>query len=349
MTPPRPPSPEPTEDRIIDAIQPIRAHVLAVGIYHLFDTGLYATLESGDGATTEALAGAHGMDAVRLAAFLKYLRNEGILREDAGHFRLTAKARELHAFRGWYTMFIGGYAGTFMQLGEALKVGASPASRDGKKVGVGANEISTTDTIPLASAMARRHLGTVRHVLDLGCGSGQYLVELCKSFPEARGWGVEPSRGGCDVAEENLRKHGLRERVQITCAPAQEFVKTPVSFPADFGVVAFVLQEILGQGGDAAVEQFLRDAFERFPDMHLLALEVDYRLDDATLMHHGLGLAFYNPYYLLHPFTSQRLEPNAFWESLFARCGLEVVVKQPIDRRVDSTGLVVGFLLRRAR
>ncbi|NOK38483.1 methyltransferase domain-containing protein [Corallococcus exercitus] len=348
MTPPLPP--EPTEDRIIDAIQPIRAHALAVGIHHLFDTGLYASLEKADGATAAQLATAHGFDATRLAAFLKYLRNEGILRQDADLFRLTAKGRELHAFRGWYTMFIGGYAGTFMQLGEALKTGAAPATRDGRKVGIGANEISTTDTIPLASAMARRHLGTVRHVLDLGCGSGQYLVELCKAFPEARGWGVEPSRGGCDAAADNLRRHGLQDRVQLTCAPAQEFVKTPVSsFPADFGVVAFVLQEILGQGGDAAVEQFLRDTFERFPDLHLLALEVDYRLDDPALMHHGLGLAFYNPYYLLHPFTAQRLEPLAFWESLFTRCGLELVVKEPIDRRVDSTGLVVGFLLRRAR
>jgi 2-ketoarginine methyltransferase len=64
-------------------------------------------------------------------------------------------------------------------------------------------------------------------------------------------------------------------------------------------------------------------------------------------MRHGLSLAYYNAYYLWHPFTNQRLETVAFWEELFAECQLKIVAREYTDPRVDSTGLEVGYLLRK--
>nr|BFE70495.1 hypothetical protein GCM10020092_037960 [Actinoplanes digitatis] len=37
---------------------------------------------------------------------------------------------------------------------------------------------------------------------------------------------------------------------------------------------------------------------------------------------HGLALAFYNPYFLIHAATEQRLETRAWWDDLFDRLGL---------------------------
>jgi len=41
-------------------------------------------------------------------------------------------------------------------------------------------------------------------------------------------------------------------------------------------------------------------------------------------MAHPLALAYYNPYYLIHKVTEQRLEKVAFWEALFDEAGVRV-------------------------
>jgi 2-ketoarginine methyltransferase len=334
-----------TEDRIVDGLQPIRAHVLAVQLFHLFDSGLYDTLQRRGAATAAELASAHALHLERLTAFLSYLRNEGILVEADRGFALTPKAIEVHRLRGWYTMFIGGYARTFLALAGAMQAGAAAAGRDGGKVGVGANEISMTDTIPLACRLGVQY--GARRILDLGCGSGLYLIELCKALPDAQAWGVEPSRGGYEAAQRLVADRGLASRIRLSCTSAQAFVRSDVDYDADFAVVAFVLQEILGQDGEAAVMSFLDATFDRFPNLRLLALEVDYQVNNPRIMRHGLGAAFYNPYYLLHPFTDQRLESSSYWKALFVRCGLYTISTETIDPLTDSTGLVVGFVLTR--
>ena len=62
----------------------------------------------------------------------------------------------------------------------------------------------------------------------------------------------------------------------------------------------------------------------------------------------GLGLAYYNPYYLLHSFTEQRLETIEYWKQVFREAGLTIVAVEHPDKDYDSLELKVGFLLRSA-
>src|SRR5688500_15231275 len=87
------------ETELIDALQPVRAFALATAIWHLFETGLFEALEPG-GRPLRALAGEKDLDEVRLEAFLKYLRNEGLVSEREGGYGLTAKGKALAPFRG---------------------------------------------------------------------------------------------------------------------------------------------------------------------------------------------------------------------------------------------------------
>ncbi|MGZ4106951.1 MAG: 2-ketoarginine methyltransferase, partial [Tumebacillaceae bacterium] len=115
----------------------------------------------------------------------------------------------------------------------------------------------------------------------------------------------------------------------------------------DFIVLCFILHEILGQEGVAGVERFLTRVVERFPNINIIVIEVDDRIDDPSIMQHGLSLAYYNPYYLLHYFTRQKLESKTYWEALFARCGLEILAEDTVDHEVESTNLELGYLIRR--
>jgi 2-ketoarginine methyltransferase len=336
------------EGRLIAALQPIRHMALGIAIHHLFDTGLFDALAEA-ASSAAALAACRAFDPVKLEALLKYLRNEGIVTERGGVYRLSAEGRALAEFRGWYTMFVGGYAESFLQLGDRLRAGAGPATRNAAQVGIGSCAISHYDAIPLTRRLMSRAGTAGRRLLDLGCGNARYLVEFCAAVPEIEALGVEPDPAGYAAARDHVRAAGLDHRIRLACASATEFMAGTDPFEPDFLVLGFVLHEILGQSGVAGVEDFIQRTIRRFPDVHLIVIEVDDRIDRPASMGHGLALAYYNPYYLLHPFTQQRLESVQFWRELFGRVGLTILDEASVDPRVDSTELEVGFLLRRAR
>jgi 2-ketoarginine methyltransferase len=337
------------EFELIEALQPIRGLALANAIWHLFELGLFDALGAGP-KPLGALATAHDLDEVRLAAFLKYLRNEGYVSEREDGWHLTERARGLAPFRGWYTMLVGGYGPTFREIGGAMRRGAASASRDRARVGIGSCGISEYDAIPLTRALMAKSGKGCRRLLDLGCGNALYLVEFCKAIPGIEAWGVEPAADTCRAASETVTAAGMTDRIHIVHAGAVEFLRTADrSINPDFTVLGFVLHEILGQEGDEGVLAFLRNLVERFPELDIIVIEVDNQLDNPERMRHGLGLAYYNPYMLFHPFTEQRLERASFWLSIFERAGLEIVASQPADPTVDSTGLEIGYLLRKRR
>ena len=341
--------PHPFESELIDALQPIRFYTLATCLYHLFESGIYDTLATHQSLSSQDLASQHGFDHTKLTALLKYLRNEGILDEDQGVFSLSVKGQRFAPFRPWYTMLIGGYGQTFLQLGSKLPEDGGWATRNVMQVGIGSCGISHYDAIPLTRSLMGRVDTGLHRMLDLGCGNGLYLVEFCKAYPEIQAWGVEPDPASYQNAVNLVRQHQLEERIMLTCSSAVAFFRSAIPVEPDFVVLGFVLHEILAQEGEAGAIDFLTQLITRFPDLHLIVIEVDHQIDSPALMRHGLALAYYNPYYLFHPFTCQRLETQAYWEDLFARCDLELIHKELVNPQVDSTGLEVGYLLRKRR
>lgn len=336
------------EVRLIEALQPIRQHVLATVVHHVFDSGLYDSLAAGGGCSLQDLLDRHPFVEVRLRALLHYLANEGLVARRGERYVLTERARGFAEFRGWYTMLIGGYGSTFLQLGDTLRRGSGSAGRAADKVGIGSCAISQYDAIPLTRSLMTRIPGQVKRVLDLGCGNARYLVEFCRAFPDLEAIGVEPDAGGFDAARALVEREALTDRITLIHGGARELFAAELPHPPDLTVLGFVLHEILGQDGEAAAIDFLRQLTRRFPELHVIVIEVDHQPDNPAVMRHGLSLAYYNPYYLFHPFTQQALMPVAYWRELFGRAGLDILAEQTVDREIDSTGLEVGFLLHRA-
>lgn len=336
------------EHRLIEGIRPVAVHFLAMTLHHLFESGGYDRLDAAaDGVGIARLADDLELDPARLRGLLLYLANEGVVEVDGDTARLGQKGRLYGEFRAWYTMFVGGYGSTIAQIGDALRRGAPECSRDGRLVGVGSCEISRYDGMPMTRALLDLGGVQAREMLDLGCGNGLYLTEFCKTMPGLRAWGGEPDEGGYTEAVKLVEQEGMSDRVRLANVSATEFLQDPPDgCEPDLIVFGYVLQEILEQEGEPAVLDLLRATVERFPSINVVVIEVANEITNPAVMRHGLALNFWNPYYLIHYFTRQRLETRAYWEDLFARAGLSTVAFVSTDPHVDSTGLELGYLLR---
>jgi 2-ketoarginine methyltransferase len=65
-------------------------------------------------------------------------------------------------------------------------------------------------------------------------------------------------------------------------------------------------------------------------------------------MQSDVGLGYYNPYFLLHPFTNQRLLPKRSWDKIFVEAGYEIVIDEVTSPKADPTGLGICYVLKPA-
>lgn len=331
------------EDLLVTHLQPIRGFALASALYHLFNTGVAEALLAPQRASISSLAEQFDLHRARLEGLLLYLQAEGYLRLAGEWVQPTPKLSEARTAWPWYEMLIGGYAQTFLDLGEGLRASSGRLERNDAQVGSGSCKISHYDAIPLTKSLLHHLDAPPQKVVDLGCGNALYLEELGAQFPGLTAIGVEPNLQNHLRSSQALATPGCR--VRLYNMTAQDFADSAHERDADVLIIAFVLQEILGQDGRQGALNFLRKVISRFPDAHLVIIEVDRKADDVSAMQHPLALSYYNPYFLVHYFTDQVIESVDFWLALFDEAGLRLVARATPSPDVDSTDFEVGFLL----
>lgn len=335
------------ELRLISAIQPVRHFFLAQVLEFAMTSGLMEALDETPESKPGDLAARLRMDAGRLTGLLTYLAAEGVVTDPEDRPALTAKGREFLAFRPWYELLIGGYGATLLELPQVMADRGAFASRNGTMVGRGSCGISRYDAIPLVRRLLATLPAPPDAVVDLGCGDGTFLLDLCADG--TRGVGADPDPGNIEGARLAAATRGLDRTVEFVVATAEDYMAGVSGRDgAPCFLTAFSLQEVLEQQGREATAEVVRKAITCAPGARLAIVEVDHRPLDPGVTRHGLGLAYYNPYYLLHQITEQRLERRAFWEGLIEEAGGVVDACLTTDAGVDSTGLELGFLVRAA-
>ena len=289
------------------------------------------------------------MDVERLTGLLLYLSNEGIVQINKDHtVFLTEKGKSYGEFKAWYTIMIGGYSTTISQIGSSITKKAPFCTRDSRYVGLGSCEMSRFDGMPITKTLLEKNHLKCSEILDLGCGNALYLVDFCRSMPELRAWGAEPSPGGYEEACRLVHDAGMDDRISLYNSSSIEFLKqAPDTCQPDLIVLGFVLHEILAQEGEEAVIHFLKSLVDRFPKINIIVIEVINEIDNPVFMRHALAKNFWNPYYLIHYFTLQKLEKKHFWERLFGLAELNIADHITTDFNVDSSLLEWGYLLKR--
>jgi 2-ketoarginine methyltransferase len=325
------------------ALKRLRGFGSSFVVFHLFETGIYDELVKGPTAI-DILTSSLKLQENFVRSILDYCTLDGLVLRDGINYTLTEEGKSLYLTKGWFQLFVGGYADTLKGMGSALRDGMFP-ERNGKYVGVGSCQISKYGAFPLL----RKFINSVGVekglVVDIGCGDCLNLTTLCEICPEIRAIGVEPKAETVQAAREMVEAQHMGDRITIVQSDFLTFTQDYSGEEPDFIVASFVLQEVLAQVGEGAMIQALKGISRRFR-AYLGVIEVDLRLLDDPILQTPMGKGYYHLYYLLHRFTNQQLKPKEYWREIFTQCGFNIINECPIDEKADTTELELGFLLK---
>lgn len=273
-------------------------------------------LRAREWATPEEILGGAETDLGR--GFLTYLRVCGVLDEWDGRFRLTPRGRMLTseislARLGFY---LEAYAPVTRGLTELLTgdaVYGKDVVRAGGPLSRHSGAVTTVSYVGLVTeALAGREPG---RVLDIGCGDGSLVLQLCAGNPELCGAGIDISPDAIENARLNSKREGLDERTSFAVADAF----APDTWPepasaADVVIGVGVLHELFRDGEDAVIAVLDRMADALGDGKVFLLGEPELRYDNREND---------SDFFLVHVLTNQGTpRDRTAWLDVFGRSRL---------------------------
>jgi 2-ketoarginine methyltransferase len=164
-------------------------------------------------------------------------------------------------------------------------------------------------------------------VLDLGCGDGTFLVDLCKSNSHVNGYGVDISPEAIADGRHKVAEENLEDRIQLF---VEDMFNLKTLKDQLTGVEAatafFVLHEFLAYETDRVME-FFRTFREMFPNASLIICESVRHTPEQLRKRPGPILEFQ----LTHDLTGQRPITRQEWQTLFKKAGFTTIEEQYFD------------------
>lgn len=323
----------------------ISGYVASNAVFQLLKLGVFEELRKGK--TLEEISSTKSLSPHLLQTVFEYLVVEGVLskeqKNDCVEYGLSDYGQHLSYFEGWFNIFIGGYGNVFSNLDQMMVNGTDQIQRDGKWVGTGSCQISQYDTIPKTREFIERLNPNAKTIVDFGCGNAMYLCHLVMELEDVNAIGIEPNKRAYDAGLEQIEALGLSKRIRLENVEAldYELAETP-----DFILFGFVLHELASQLGREGLTSYLRRLGEKFSDSYMIVMEVDYDIDNKSVMASVMGRGYYNPYFLLHPFTNQQLLPKRSWDQIFADAGFTILIDEVTSASADPTGFGICYVLK---
>ncbi|MCT9008499.1 class I SAM-dependent methyltransferase [Streptomyces sp. NPDC054766] len=299
-------------------------YVGAHAFYALHELGVLRRWEEG---TTKVAELAPHADEDRLVALLVTMARLGFVTLDGTTAELTPTGRELVQQQGFFTWCVGGHGDVWRQLaglaGEGLRFGQDVRRNDGR-VALGCAEADRALMRPTQDEV----LGSIDFTtaVDIGCGDGSRLLELCSENPERHGIGIDISADACAMAAEQSRKRGLADRVDFVQANVIELLKSDRTFPgADLVVSIFMLHDLFASTDDHP--ELVRSLRRVFPDARYFLLADTAAQDEAERREQPpiFSLGFE----LAHSFMGVRLQARSTYEEAFEAGGLKIARREP--------------------
>jgi SAM-dependent methyltransferase len=288
----------------------------------LFNVGFFDEVQAKGSVDPDAFARGKGLDASILRSLCDSLFALRVLRKNGKGYALDRKGEVVvEMARGWFDISYG-YEDVFHNL-EALLRGEKRYGRDVHRrsvwVAAGSGEIERLVYFPLAIEMARAR--GARRVLDLGCGDGTFLRDLCQKAPEVTGYGLDLAPDAIEDGKVKAQAAGLGDRIHLLAEDICQVAQLPESWRhVDVAFTFFVLHELRYIGVDCVVE-FLRAFRKLFPKVPLVVFEAIRPTLEAMRKRPGMSVH----YFLYHDLTHQKPVGRDEWRTLFQDAGFTTI------------------------
>jgi hypothetical protein len=168
-----------------------------------------------DGRSVESVAEEFAYDLQLLHYLLEFLhqRTDILARFGSAGYRLNPKYAAYSSLGFHIDKFIGGYGPAVSRLDEALRAPELGRSLVDERALMRAY-VRLDRSASAAIAEIIKWWG-VPSLLDLGCGVGALLRELCLVDASFKGWGIESDESRCAAAHELVKAEGLDGRLRI--------------------------------------------------------------------------------------------------------------------------------------
>ena len=205
-------------DRFVD----LASGATTIGLLAVADrSGLSAYLGTGSGGTSIEIAEGAGLDPRYVAEILSGLAAAGVVAYDSGterfelppeHALFISDEDSPYFMGGWFDMIpavmgqldgvaaatVHGGGVEFEQFGPALIRGIDRGNGPSQRV------FLTTRWLPAVPGLAERLESGIR-VADVGCGSGNAVIQMAQAFPQCQVFGFDISQESIDLASERSK------------------------------------------------------------------------------------------------------------------------------------------------
>jgi SAM-dependent methyltransferase len=330
----------------LKSIDLISASYLAQVLIALWDSGLYEYVRDRGKVNIEASASELNLDAMVLRQLIEYLVGRGLMKPDGSAFVLTERGRPYwnSVTRGALLAHLGGYNPLLIQLGPLLRreVDLHDPSLDRleRQVAVGSGHSQLGNGMVLWILDAIRGLDA-RCVLDLGCGAGDFLLQLVLRWPGGRGVGIDMSAAAIAEATQKAQMYGVADRVRFhraVLSAAPMALDREDLDAVDVVTAMFMLHEFGGRGGTEAIVAGIASLGAQLPGRTLLLVE-GARADPIRFGATPQRTYAQLDYSFIHPLSRQGpLRTPEEWEQLIAAGGARLL------KRVDGFNLVPAWI-----
>jgi SAM-dependent methyltransferase len=318
-------------DPIVEARNMVSQAILAKILLAMSDTGVYEYLADKVSFDTETVARELELDAKILDSLFEYLHGAQLLEFKNGSYSKTLKGKRYFNVytRGVLNIYLGAYDEVLSSLEPLLKkkmkLDDPKLDRSTRHAAAGTAFATCVNTIPKVVELIKNY--EFNCVLDLGCGTGDFLIQLCRENTKLRAIGVDMSTDALAQARDSSKQFDVDGRIQFKTATIgkEEIPLTSQEMKDVDLLTSMYMVHELGRDGRGAIIELIVKLKKQFSGKKLLLIEVE---DFDPKLNSSEELAHYGrmDYRLIHILSRQGLpRPQMDWHGIFKDAGCAVV------------------------
>ena len=304
----------------------IRAFIL----FALHETGVFELLKNGHSLSTREIAEKCKLNSKLLDGVLNFLfHSDQILKKENEKYSLTEKGLQWLFTDPVLAMSYGAVGALSCILTELV-----PSLKNEKKYGIDferKGELIAKGSYHTGKGnypwvVNKMRTLNVKKVADLGCGSADVIINLCKLDKELKGVGVDISKDALIEAKSRVTANGMSNRINLIHG---DLYKPETFVDAVKDVDGFnsimVMHEFLRDGKDTVIEMF-KSFKKNFKGKYFFLGEFDCLSDEEyQSMDYPDRIHFLFYQHMIHPLTNQGLLKKEEWLEIFKKANVELI------------------------